>query len=393
MTDNTVRNNSPDPARYHPNVGGLPGTMIPRAGREGQSLAFDPNKPQTVIVDPGEVGGGFTLDMSALSRTKAKFNSAAVRQEVANDPTAFYRELSEESTELAKAKDEPTIKPQAKTKEPPVMPERIQPLGNLPQLNPAPRLHSLPERTADRAADRHDEFEKHVTAMLEELPWAGRLNPANSVDTAGALQKLLAAERLKADRQLLSASAAQELLGLPKGVKLPEGGMAAAELQEMRDHVAKQGEAINALIGAISQLIEKPAELPVEEAARPKKAVAEDNAPEEEFLAGLASLQIAFLADGKPQRPQYETYFEMTKMGTMAARYHAVVPGQDCVALIYDTRFQDGFQYLPPNLGEERITVSVPKLDEGVYTCSSLGLHLSLGCLDVVILIKHGDKE
>jgi hypothetical protein len=101
---------------------------------------------------------------------------------------------------------------------------------------------------------------------------------------------------------------------------------------------------------------------------------------------------IPFLAGDKPQRPQYETYFEMSKMGTMAARYHSVIEGSDCLALIYDTRFEDGFQYLPPSLGEERITVSIPKLDNAVYTCSSLGLHWTLGCMDVVILIKHEEE-
>ena len=83
----------------------------------------------------------------------------------------------------------------------------------------------------------------------------------------------------------------------------------------------------------------------------------------------------------------------MAKMGTMSARYHSVVEGQDCIALIYDTRFEDGFQYLPPNLAEEKIGVSVPKLNNTKYMCSSLGLHWSLGCLDVVILIKHGGSE
>lgn len=106
---------------------------------------------------------------------------------------------------------------------------------------------------------------------------------------------------------------------------------------------------------------------------------------------GFASLQIPFLTGVKPERPQYETYFEMPKLGTMSARYHVVVPGRDCLALIYDTRFEDGFQYLPPNLGEEIITVSVPKLKKA-YQCSSLGLHWTLGCLDVVMLLMHKEE-
>lgn len=136
-------------------------------------------------------------------------------------------------------------------------------------------------------------------------------------------------------------------------------------------HLNQQGAAINALMSKAK-----------EEETEEKENVEEPPAINE------VNTNIEFLT-GKPQRPQYEAYFEMQKMGTMAARYHAVVPGQDCLALIYDTRFEDGFQYLPPNLGQEKITVSVPKLDSKAFVCSSLGLHWSLGCLDVVILIKH----
>ena len=127
-----------------------------------------------------------------------------------------------------------------------------------------------------------------------------------------------------------------------------------------------------------------------------KAAVVEDVVDEEpaaEKEPEYAVPGIPFLEGDKPQRPNYEIYFEMPKMGTMAARYHAVVEGNDCLALIYDTRFEDGFQYLPPSLGEEQISVSVPKLSKTPYTCSSLGLHWTLGCMDVVILIKHSNGE
>jgi len=145
--------------------------------------------------------------------------------------------------------------------------------------------------------------------------------------------------------------------------------------------MAQQRETINALVAMQTE----------------KSAVAEDIAEEAMAEAPENAIMyhhgVPFLEGDKPQKPQYETYFEMSKMGTMAARYHAVIDGQDCVALVYDTRFEDGFQYLPPNLGEEKIKVSVPKLNNAAYTCSSLGLHWTLGCMDVVILIKHAEGE
>jgi hypothetical protein len=150
----------------------------------------------------------------------------------------------------------------------------------------------------------------------------------------------------------------------------------------MFQQMTQQRDAINALISA-----QTTKSVPAE-----KTAVVEDKVEEAPEAAAVFLHNIPFLAGDKPQRPQYETYFEMSKMGTMAARYHSVIEGSDCLALIYDTRFEDGFQYLPPSLGEERITVSIPKLDNAVYTCSSLGLHWTLGCMDVVILIKHEEE-
>lgn len=358
MADTSVRADTPDPKKYHQNVGGIPGTMLPRSGKDGQSLAFNPNTPQTVIVDPGEEGGGFQLDISSLSKVKRRFNSKAGRTEVLEDPSTFYRELSQEFVEKEQLKEELQTKLQEKLKEP-TMPEPIKPIDALPPVGqPAPP----PQPQPNHALPAEEEMEK----------------AAASHDTEGAIDRLLAEEKLK------------------QATAKPN-----PEIDAIKASVNKQGEAINALIGLVQGMAEKSAEPPVEPAPKPahvQRAEEEVEADMEREKAdanksAFESLNIPFLTHAKPQRPQYETYFEMDKMGTMAARYHAVVAGQDCLALVYDTRFEDGFQYLPPNLGEERIVVSVPKLGNASYTCSSLGLHWSLGCLDVVILIKHGDTE
>lgn len=363
MADNSVRDNSPDPTKYHQNTAGMPGTMIPRAGREGQSLAFDPNRPHTVIVDPGEDGGGFQLDMAALVKSKNMFNSAATRAEVAVDPTAFYREISQGLAEKEKLQSELKTKLQAKMKELSSMPEPIKPITSLPNIG-QPKHHKLPSEA---------EMEAKAAAF----------------DTEGAIEKLLAEERAKADllkeKQRAWAAMAHDSGETPAHLQ-----QSNAEMGEMRASLNKQGEAINALIGVLHQMEEKLIQPPVKEASPSREEVLETTKAEEvEHIDQFASLKVEFLTEGKLQRPKYETYFEMSKMGTMSARYHAVVVGQYCLALVYDTRFEDGFQYLPPNLGEEKITVSVPKLGNDVYTCSSLGLHWSMGCLDIVILIKH----
>ena len=366
MADKTIRNNSPDETKYHEGVEGMPGTMIPRAGHEGSSRGISHDIAGQVVVDPGEPGGGFTLDMGALSGTKEKFNSAAVRNDVLEDPQAFYRGL-------AKAQKEP---------KPPIKKE--------PKMETDPSGHPMENATS-------------TPQPLQPLP------PISSVeglaDHTNALEKLLQEEKAKAEARALAGqsnfdskmAAAEAAKVAPAAPTYYDGGHYPAPptvpiaprdtspndsylLQQLMAGMAQQRETINGLIALQTE----------------KAAVVEDVVDEEPALEKAVEYAvpgIPFLEGAKPQRPNYEIYFEMPKMGTMAARYHAVVEGNDCLALIYDTRFEDGFQYLPPSLGEEQISVSVPKLSKTPYTCSSLGLHWTLGCMDVVILIKHSDGE
>jgi hypothetical protein len=152
-----------------------------------------------------------------------------------------------------------------------------------------------------------------------------------------------------------------------------EASIAAMSSKSTPQQLSDQTNLLNALVGRVNRL---------------SAASTENKEMPDSIQTAFSKLQIPFFSGVKPERPQYEVYFEMAKLGTISARYHAVVASDACVALIYDTRFEDGFQYLPPNLGEEQIMVSVPKTKE-TYACSSLGLHWSLGCLDVVILIRY----
>lgn len=361
MADKTIRNNSPDENKYHEGVAGMPGTMIPRAGHEGSSRGIHHDVAGQVVVDPGEPGGGFTLDMGALSGTKEKFNSAAVRNDVLEDPQAFYRGL-------AKAQKEP--KPPIK-KEPKM---RTDPSGHpmenatsTPQpLQPLPPISSVADLT-----DHTSALEKLLQEEKSKAEAAALANQGNFDDKMVAVEAARVAPLYSAQTNHAPPPEAPQ-------VTVPADSYM---LQQLMAGMAQQRDTINALVAIQTE----------------KTAVAEDIEPaavEKEPEANLYPQPgIPFLEGDKPQRPNYEIYFEMPKMGTMAARYHAVVEGNDCLALIYDTRFEDGFQYLPPSLGEEQISVSVPKLSKTPYTCSSLGLHWTLGCMDVVILIKHSDGE
>lgn len=98
------------------------------------------------------------------------------------------------------------------------------------------------------------------------------------------------------------------------------------------------------------------------------------------------SLNIPFITGDKPEKAKVEVLFEIPNLGVMSARYHAVVEGNQSLVLVYDTRFEDGNQYVPPELHDVLINVKVPKLKQS-WLCLSTGLHFSLGALDFVVLV------
>lgn len=330
MADNSVRSNTPDPTRYHANQSGMTGTMIPRSGMDGQSLGFDPNQPQTVIVDPGVEGGGFILDLKAVSSSNPQFNAEARRSNVINDVHSFYKGLSQQVAVV----DE-TITHNEKEL---LVDEPLKPLN-----------FSTPS----------NDFEDEVTET--PLP---QVENNSTIKIAEEIQTLLQAElpRVQGTKTKIQNRRVEV-----------EASIAAMSSKSTPQQLSDQTNLLNALVGRVNRL----------------SAVSNENKEMPDSIqTAFSKLQIPFFSGVKPERPQYEVYFEMAKLGTISARYHAVVASDACVALIYDTRFEDGFQYLPPNLGEEQIMVSVPKTKE-TYACSSLGLHWSLGCLDVVILIRY----
>jgi len=330
MADNSVRSNTPDPTRYHANQSGMTGTMIPRSGVDGQSLGFDPNQPQTVIVDPGVEGGGFILDLKAVSSFNPQFNAEARRSNVINDVHSFYKGLSQQIA---------------------VIDEKIT-------HNEKELLVDEPLKPLNFSAPSNDFEEESIEAPQLRV----ENNP--TIKLAEEIQTLLHAELPRVqDTKTKIQNRRMEV----------EASIAAMTSKSTPQQLSDQTNLLNALVGRVNRL---------------SAASTENKEMPDSIQTAFSKLQIPFFSGVKPERPQYEVYFEMAKLGTISARYHAVVASDACVALIYDTRFEDGFQYLPPNLGEEQIMVSVPKTKE-TYACSSLGLHWSLGCLDVVILIRY----
>ena len=122
---------------------------------------------------------------------------------------------------------------------------------------------------------------------------------------------------------------------------------------------------------------------------QPSPVAEEEESNEPDLPPG--HLEMPFLGLSAPLKPQKEIYFELPQAGTMGARYHEVIESGNCIALVYDTRYEDGYQWIPPSLGDAKIQMTMPR-EKKTYMCSSLGIHFHIGILDVVVLFKHDDE-
>jgi hypothetical protein len=118
-----------------------------------------------------------------------------------------------------------------------------------------------------------------------------------------------------------------------------------------------------------------------------ERAVEQDS-PRRGVIAGFETLNIPWLTGPVANKARKSVFFEIPGAGKHSARYHDVVESEHCVVLVYDTRYEDGTQYLPPDLDEERIKLHCPGLKK-TFTVSSMGFTFRLGVFDNVMLVKH----
>lgn len=169
--------------------------------------------------------------------------------------------------------------------------------------------------------------------------------------------------------------------------------------RDLSQQLANQTEVLSQMAGVLanmhssSQLVAPTASRPVEaQTIAQVKEEVRDEEVRDKVISGFETLEMSFVNGPLPVKPKKEVYFEMPNMGTMAARYHEIQDGGTCLALIYDTRYEDGYQFMPPALGDVKIKMTVPR-ENKIYHCSSVGIHFNCGVLDIVVLFKHTQDD
>ena len=155
MSKPKVKHNSPDPTKYHDDSPDIPGTMLPRSDKDGNPIAFDPNKPQAVIVDPYEEGGGFQVDFSQLSKVKGKFNNAAGQRDAGEDPSKFLKTFAS------------TLKSEKPKKE--VESAPVSDIDDFQELAPIKPLLNSTEKEVKGKLEEKKEVAQAQMAELEEV--------------------------------------------------------------------------------------------------------------------------------------------------------------------------------------------------------------------------------
>lgn len=188
----------------------------------------------------------------------------------------------------------------------------------------------------------------------------------------------------------LSPNRMPNIASIPQSLPLPGGGPAvntpprrAAALDEYEEQQAQP----------------QHAEQPQPQSLLRQQRIQEVLAPEpinEGLITGFETLQIPFLVGPRPEKAKQRVVFEFPHTGRQSGVYHAMVDSPNCVILVYDTRYEDGQQYMPPDCGDEVIKLTAmgaPKSKPQEFWVSSQDLHFSLGTLDFIVLIKSQPKD
>lgn len=156
---------------------------------------------------------------------------------------------------------------------------------------------------------------------------------------------------------------------------------------------------LTALAGAIQQLL-AASDKPVEPSTSTQVIA---STPEEISITGnsFESLGIPCIVGPTAQRPAQAVIFDLGPAGMVQTRQHAVIFNDGLTILVYDTRFEDGFQYMPPDqsrTGGEPIRLVFPGMGVSEKRVLSLGIQFSLGVLELIILPDfkehtHDDQE
>lgn len=117
----------------------------------------------------------------------------------------------------------------------------------------------------------------------------------------------------------------------------------------------------------------------------------------EAVITGFETLDLAWLSGPIPTKPRRKVFFDIPNGGTHSAMFHdVVIAGEGDVVLVYDTRYEEGTQFLPPNLGADvtiALSIQNNKKESITKNVCSMGINFQFGVFDMIVLVKKPGDE
>lgn len=450
--DTPVVRHAPDDDQYHiasdpEMVGKMRGSLvgrfaiIPKADRDGASKAFDPSVAGPCHVDPGAPDGGVVFDPSNVHKQD-------VEQAVAESyypHEAFYR-LGRSAPELGFGRRN-SMSEQAPARTNSKMPGAYltpeagrdgrqmasqpaytpyeEPHVPVPQLPPLPVSAPMPMPAPNQIPSHGGgPAPSPMPAAWGSVPPYGQpygyppppQDPLLAALANGMInmQNTLSviAERVSPPPGVLSpqaprsgppqglASVPVEMQGgrLPSRVKPPSRSTRTAPAEEEDDWSDDAARPIRRAKRPVPAEEEAVEEQP--RSLLHRQRVSEYENPEREpegVVVGFETLELAWLSGPIATKPKRRVYFDIPGAGTHSAIYHDVIVSDGEIVLVYDTRYDDGDQYMPPNLGGDvriKLTLAGAKKGQNAeYVVSSIGINFRFGVMDMFVLVRTEPDE
>jgi hypothetical protein len=395
QSGNPVVRHAPDDYNYHfpdrnmldkmrgSSVGAF--AVIPKARDDGLSYAFDGTKPGVVHVDPDAPDGGAIVDLEHLdvNAMDQALRTSYYPHEV------FYKLGSAPSlTRINMNAQQPTaprenpvlpgsyVVPQAAqdgTQMPPVIAQAapIQPIVQEGHpLQPAPQQAPI--------------LQSQTPAPQVQQPAPMYYPPPVDPNLYATLHQISAGLQMLGQRISAVESRPAPPSQVPRLQTLPPGAV------EQRDYdpqqpIPRQSGPVDKQVFA-DEAAPMPRRRMVPEMPQHLSQIAND-APRDGIIVGFESLRLDYVNGPLPQKAKRIVFFDLPEAGKIKAFYHSVNEGERSVVLVYDTRYEEGQQYLPPDMGEREFKLHVPHLKK-TYTVSSMGFAWQEGVFDHVLLVK-----
>lgn len=415
--------------------------VVPAANRDGTSKGFDVDAPGVVHVDPDAPDGGAVVDYGRVN--EHQFNSALATSQY---PHQVYYQLGMPPSRVKVGYDHMDQRPTTNPHIPPggyvtpgaalgggqlpqmahaqellpitqVMPMQTQPLPptTAPLVStavPAPQPGQFPAQAAPPQQYQQPQYPQQQPPQYQQpqqytppqyqppqypqYPQPQYAPPAQDATLQAIAQLTQVVQGLTNDvAQMRSRpmppspqlGGPPRLNTVPSTMPLPDGYGPTTATPPRRRPVREDADDTQETAAlAPEPMQERPMSL--------QRQTLRDIEPEptnDGVITGFETLEIPFLQGPKPEKAKQRVIFEYPATGRNSAVYHGIFESETCLVLVYDTRYEDGTQYVPPDHGEVPIKLHVfqpgnKKAKEHLVT--SMNLTYSVGVLDFIVLIK-----